>query len=226
MKNLILAGGIVLGSAATAMAGSFAAAPVEAPLMAPAPPMPVGYNWAGGYAGVGLSYGRATYSNLTLPEFWPSGSGGGLNGFAGYNWQNGATVYGVEGHLGMNRIRGNTDVGGVDVRTQLGTVGSLRGRIGVAADRTLFFATAGLAAGRLTHTATDAGGVVLGEESRTANGAVIGIGIEHAISNGLHIRGDLEHYRFRDQSFTTAGIPFDPTRSRSNQARISAVFRF
>jgi outer membrane immunogenic protein len=222
MRNLILAGGIVLGTAAAATAGSFTAAPAEPPLMAPAPPMPTAYNWAGGYAGVGLSYGRATHSNATAPEFWPNGSGAGLNGFAGYNWQSGNTVYGVEGHLGTNRMRGSNDVAvPTEIRTELGTVASLRGRVGVAVDRTMFFGTAGLAAGRVTHTA-----VGLGEETRTANGTVLGVGIEHAISNGLHIRGDLEHYRFRAQDFTTAGIAFDPTRTRANQARVSAVFRF
>jgi len=222
MKNLILAGGIVLGTAAAATAGNLAAPPAEMPVMAPVAPMPVAYNWAGGYAGAGLSYGRANHSSATQPAFWPNGSGWGLNGLAGYNWQSGNTVFGVEGHLATNRMRGSNTVGvPTEIRTELGTVGSLRGRVGVAADRTLFFATAGVAAGRITHTA-----VGLGQETRTANGTVIGVGVEHAISDGLHIRGDLEHYRFRSQDFTTAGIAFDPARARANQARISAVFRF
>lgn len=221
MKHILLASSVILGSAVAATAGSFTSAPVEMPVMAPVAPMPVAYNWTGGYAGAGLSYGRATYST-TQPSDWPNGSGGGLNGFAGYNWQSGATVYGVEGHLGMNRIRGSNDMGvPTEIRTELGTVGSLRGRIGVAADRTLFFATAGVAAGRITHTA-----VGLGEETRTANGSVIGLGIEHALTTSLHIRGDLEHYRFRSQDFTTAGIPFEPVATRANVARVSAVFRF
>jgi outer membrane immunogenic protein len=190
--------------------------------MAPVAPMPVAYNWAGGYAGVGLSFGRANHSSATEPDFWPNGSGAGLNGFAGYNWQSGNAVFGVEGHLGTNRMRGSNDVGvPTEIRTDLSTLASLRGRAGVAVDRTLFFATAGVASGRITHTA-----VGLDEERRTANGAVVGVGVEHAISDGLHIRGDLEHYRFRSQSFTTAGIPFGPAEARANVARVSAVFRF
>jgi outer membrane immunogenic protein len=226
MRNLILAGGIVLGTAASAAAGTFAAAPAEPALMAPAPaPAPMAYNWAGGYAGVGLSYGRTTNTadfDGDLSPFWPNGRGAGLSGLAGFNWQNGAMVYGVEGHLGLNRIRGTGTFDEEDAReTELGMTASLRGRVGFAVDRTLFFGTAGIASARVSNT------LFGDEDARTASGTVLGIGVEHAINNGLHIRGDLEQYRFRGESIFNFEETFTgDVRTRANVARISAVFRF
>lgn len=220
MKTILLASVATLGLATAASAGNLTPAPAEPVVPAPVAPMPAAYDWTGGYAGLGLSYGEARHNQATLPQFWPGGSGWGLSGLAGYNWQSGATVMGVEGHLGTGRIRGTTDVGGTTVNTNLDGLGSIRGRIGVAQDRTLLFVTAGAAAGRLNHTA-----VGLDSQTRTLTGAVVGVGVEQALG-GVNLRGDLEHYRFSGRDFTTAGLPFDGVRSRANVARLSAVFRF
>jgi outer membrane immunogenic protein len=220
MKHLLLAGAVALGSASAASAGTLTPAPVEPMIPAPVAPMPQMYDWTGGYVGLGLTYGEGRYNQATLPQFWPNGSGWGLSGLAGYNWQSGNTVFGVEGHLGTGRIRGTTDLGITTVSTQIDGLASLRGRVGVAQDRTLLFVTAGAAAGRLNHTAEG-----LDSETRTLHGAVVGVGFEQALG-GFNLRGDLEHYRFSNRDFTTAGLPFDGLRSRANVARLSAVFRF
>jgi outer membrane immunogenic protein len=220
MKHILLASAAALSLATAASAGTLTPAPVEPMVPAPVAPMPTMHDWTGGYAGVGLSYGQANHNQTTLPDFWPNGRGWGVSGLAGYNWQSGAMVMGVEGHLGTGRIRGTTDVGGVTVNTTLDGMASLRGRIGVAQDRTLLFLTAGAAAGRLNHTA-----VGVDSETRTLNGAVVGVGFEQALG-GVNLRGDLEHYRFSGRDFTTAGLPFDGVRTRANVARLSAVFRF
>lgn len=221
MTRFILAATLALTTATTAQAGNLNPLPVEPPVIAPIAPLPVAHDWRGGYLGAGLTFGRSTYSQPTLPDYWPNGRGVGLSGLAGYNWQSGSVVYGVEAHLGAARLEGETTIAGTDIQTDLNGLGSLRGRVGVASDRTLIFATLGVAAGRLTHTA-----VGLGSETQTVNGAVVGLGVEHALSGGLNIRGDLEHYRFQDRDFNTAGLAFPGVDSRANVARISAVFRF
>lgn len=220
MKHLVLASTLALGTAGAASAGNLTPMPVDPVVPAPVAPAPVVYDWTGGYAGLGLTYGEARHDQATLPQFWPNGSGWGLGGLAGYNWQSGGMVWGVEGHLGWGRMRGTTDVGGVTVNTDLNALASVRGRIGLAQDRTLVFLTAGAAAGRLNHTA-----VGVDSETRTLNGAVVGLGFEQALA-GFNLRGDLEHYRFSGRDFTTASLPFDGVRTRANVARLSAVFRF
>jgi outer membrane immunogenic protein len=227
-------------SAGVANAGALVTPTPEPIIPAPAPVIHTGYDWTGGYAGVGLTYGRASYGgdgrlfalsaitgDSTDPgevDGFPNGSGWGLGGFVGYNWQNGGMVYGVEGHLSGHRMRGNLDVdddGETDIRTDVRSIASLRGRVGVAQDRTLFFLTAGPAVANIRHNA-----IGIDSESRSASGFVIGVGLEHAMAGGWNLRGDLEHYRFGSRDFTTAGIDFPSVRPRVNMARVSAVFRF
>jgi len=255
MRKILTSLSALALSAGMATAGGMVA-PTEPIVAAPAPLAT--YDWTGGYAGLGLTYGRASYKSglsgfldAELPEdtgagfFWPSGSGWGIGGFAGFNWQNDNIVYGVEAHLSGHRMRGTRRItaveGGNDIedeevigriRTDVRSLASLRGRVGVAQDRTLFFVTAGPAIGNVRHTATIDEGPFEGSysQSRSVGGLVVGVGIEHALANGWHIRGDLEHYRFGKRNFNTLGLPEGPdfpnVRTRVNLARISAVFRF
>lgn len=196
----------------------------EPPVIAapPAAPAPTMHDWSGGYVGLGLSYGEATH-RAPQQGFWPRGSGFGLGALAGYNWQMGNTVFGVEGHLSADRIRGTTTTGIGEVRSEVSGLGSLRGRVGFAADRTLVFASAGPAAAAVRHNAVDAGL----SERNTVYGLMVGVGVEQALGSGWSVRGDLEHYRFNRTDFDTAGPgSFPDVRSRANVARVSTVFRF
>ncbi len=246
-KFLITLSALAL-SAGVANAGALVT-PAEPIVTAPAPvPMaPRAFDWTGGYAGLGVTYGRASYREAgdlfdfdeifddlrgregdpAFGGFFPSGSGWGGGAFVGFNWQNGNMVYGVEGHLSAHRMRGDTTFAGengaddLEVRTDVRSMASLRGRLGFSADRTLFFVTAGPAMANVRHNA-----IGVDSESRNVNGFVVGVGAEHALAGGWNIRGDLEHHRFRSRDFTTAGVPFDGVRTRVNLARVSAVFRF
>lgn len=230
MRKLLAATAALALSAGIAHAGGLAV-PVEPEVMPAAPALaPMArFDWTGPYAGLNLSYGRAQHGTDTLPGFWPNGSGFGAGALAGYNWQSGNTVFGLEGHVSAQRMRGSTEIttsplGAVGtVRTDLNTLASLRGRVGFAADRTLFFVSAGPAAGRVNHTAVDLGL----SESNTVHGAMVGVGVEQALAGGLSVRGDLEHYRFRSRDFDTAGPgTFPGVRTSATVARVGAVFRF
>lgn len=226
MKTTLFAGAVALATTALTATAALAGAPgpalAEPAVPAPAAPVvPVAANWAGGYAGLGLSFGTTSYRQADS-AFWPSGNGFGISGLAGFNWQAGNTVFGVEGHLGASQMRGRTTTGvPVQVTTDLRALGSLRGRVGIAQGESLFFVTGGLAGAQVNHTAAG-----LGSESRTLNGWVVGAGFETALGGGLNLRGDLEHYRFNRADFNTAGIAFPGLRTQANVARLSAVFRF
>ncbi|WP_209424312.1 outer membrane beta-barrel protein [Pararhodobacter sp. SW119] len=185
--------------------------------------MQPGYDWTGAYAGLGVSQGRADYRYTPAPEFWPNGSGAGFGGLIGYSWQQADRVYGVEAHFSAHRIRGSSATGMGLVETDMRTLASIRGRAGIARNRTLFFATAGPAITNVRHTAVDAGL----RDSQTVAGVMIGLGVEHALLSGWHLRGELEHYNFGNGDFDT-GNPgaFPDVRIRANVIRLSAVFRF
>jgi outer membrane immunogenic protein len=186
----------LLGRAAAGALAIVAAAASPAPAADMRPvlkaPPPAIYNWTGFYVGAnaGYSWGRSRNDwNFFVPNFFVGdttcatltgggalcvaggessslrGAIGGLQ--AGYNWQSGNYLVGVEtdfqlsGQKGDGTFNGQTAVfaitGGVPVGTSISAtyterlrwLGTLRGRVGYASDGWLVYATGGLAYGRV-----------------------------------------------------------------------------
>ena len=104
-----------------------------------------------------------------------------VGGTAGYNYQFGQTVVGIEGDIDWSNIRGNTNAAcalGCETRnTWLSTV---RGRVGFAWDRFLPYVTAGVAFGDVEARTPGFAGA-----SDTRVGWTAGGGVEYAITNNL-----------------------------------------
>src|SRR5437868_15161607 len=111
MKRFLAAGAALV--ALLGLVGQAAAAdlgrrgqqmPVKAPYMAPV------YNWTGLYLGIngGGGWGRSAWTSpgLTTGDF--NLSGGMIGGTAGYNWQAGQAVFGLEGDIDWANIKGST----------------------------------------------------------------------------------------------------------------------
>jgi outer membrane immunogenic protein len=112
------------------------------PAPAPVETLPVA-SWAGPYAGINLGYGFSGKARTTNPASDPSTKGfiGGV--FGGYNWQSDNFVYGAEGDIGYNGVKGSEN----GVRSKGGVEGSLRARLGYAVTpEILLYGTAGGAA--------------------------------------------------------------------------------
>jgi outer membrane immunogenic protein len=132
------------GVALVGLVGSVAANAADLstrPLYKAPPPLPV--NWAGFYLGIYGGVSGTTGAN------W--GVGGGLfGGTAGFNWQNGAVVYGIEGDGGWAGLSGITSCPIAPVTcTASGTwLASARGRLGwTVRPDLLLYATGGAAFG-------------------------------------------------------------------------------
>ncbi len=134
----------------------------------------------------------------------PSGVIGGVT--AGYNFDAGPIVWGIEGDISRSDISGDdreerdvppTSPGVRAVSQSLEWLGTLRARAGVTQDNVLLYGTAGLAVGR-SHFSYDAeysGGVAYARESdsRTSVGWTGGFGAEIAL--GLFsIKGEYLYY--------------------------------
>jgi outer membrane immunogenic protein len=139
MKRLVLSAValIVAGWAASAEAadlnyGSRAPYTVNQPLNIS--------SWAGPYLGGNLGYGWGSVDNNPTK---PSGFVGGVQ--AGYNWQSGPWVFGVEGDI---QVTGAEDTF-APWKFSNPWFGTVRGRAGYAVNNILFYATAGLAFGEL-----------------------------------------------------------------------------
>jgi outer membrane immunogenic protein len=200
----------VLGLLSPALAADlpYAKAPVVA--------TPV-YDWSGYYVGVfgggGLgnhnynnANGFAGFANFTV-NYASTGAVGG--GEAGYNWQTGNYLFGVEADGFWSGIKGNdaSQQLGVTDQSNLRWGGTLRARGGIAVDRLLLFFTGGWAFGDILHTST-AAGFPVDQFTNHQSGLTAGGGIAYAITN--NVIGKIE-YRYYDLGrYNRTGNPLTP----------------
>jgi outer membrane immunogenic protein len=149
--------------------------PTKAPVYAAA------YNWTGFYAGINGGGGWG-YSDFSAP--FSSGSlkpsGGLFGGTLGYNWQMGQTVFGIEGDIDWSNIRGSSPCGVTNCDTRNSWLGTVRGRLGYAADRYMPYVTGGLAVGDIRTSITG-----VGSADSTKAGWTLGGGFEAAVAPRL-----------------------------------------
>ena len=154
MKRALLLG---ISALAFATTSAFAAdLPARMPAKAPAY-IPLAYTWTGFYLGGNFGWGWSSGDATTVlggVTGTTSGTGNGaLGGLqAGYNWQTGALVFGVETDIQLSGGSGNF-TGSNGAITTTGTAknpwfGTIRGRLGYAfAPRWLAYVTGGGAYG-------------------------------------------------------------------------------
>lgn len=175
MKHSVLASLGFLAIAATAGPVMAADLPVRPTVKAPVY-VPQAYNWSGFYLGINGGYGFGTSSWTDTNSF--KLNGGLVGGTAGYNWQVGQAVFGLEGDGDWSGIKGSTTTGcpaGCETRNDW--LATFRGRLGYAADRFLPYVTGGLAVGDIKATTPGFPGI-----DTTRTGWTVGGGVEFAIA--------------------------------------------
>ena len=207
MKKILLAGAFAaLATSAVAADLPSRRAPVAyAPVAAPI------FTWAGLYVGADVGYawgkdsGKAYNAGGVFQGRDKVSSKGLLGGlYAGYNWQSGALVYGLEADIEAANVRNSiTAFSGDYVNARIGTQGSVRGRIGYAIDRTLLYVTGGVAAASIKTSYQLAGAAGLDSISKTRFGWTLGAGAEYAITNNIIARAE---YRYTDFGKKSDGL--------------------
>jgi outer membrane immunogenic protein len=193
MKNALLA-----ATALTALSFSAFAADLPARTYAPVAPAPI-FSWTGFYVGANAGFIRSTAAATDLNDWWhynetihSSGSGllGGVQ--AGYNYQVGAFVFGLEADLAASSAdaKASTLNGDRIDQHKTSALGTVRGRIGYAFDRTLFYVTGGLAYANVKNRVFDKGQPVTSnaETSGWRAGYAVGGGIETAIDKNWTVK--------------------------------------
>lgn len=204
---------LAYGPALAADLPSQSAAPYYIP-----PPL---FTWAGFYAGAtaGLNFGQFTDGGRA----YFNNAFGGLYGIeAGYNYQSGSLVAGVEANLDFGSIYGSAaPFPNVWSSGHVTGDGSLRVRFGYALDRALIYVTGGYAGATMTGSLNDASAVpsVLASQSTYLNGFTIGGGLEFAVTNRVSIKAE---YLFND--FGGAGL-FAGTRDTLSSGVEYSTFR-
>jgi outer membrane immunogenic protein len=163
--------------------------PVKAPMYTKAPIVVPQYDWSGLYVGghIGYLWGRTRVEEdgvVTEPGAKTDGVIGGV--LAGYNWQNGPYVFGLEGDFGWTHAHGN----GVFIPAttpdtyDLNWTSHLRGRAGYAFDSWLLYVAGGLAIADLDFHEGIVSGVSVLSGGKYV-GWSIGGGVEHAFTRNL-----------------------------------------
>ena len=229
----------LLSTALMLVASGAMAADLPRRTMAPAPYVPVApvFTWTGPYIGAQIGYGWAGDNDFFLNNrdrfdfgdfngrFGGATSGavegvvGGLH--AGYNWQTGSVVWGIEGDIeasgveGDRAARGTFSFAGVPdltitarESTSVNWMGSIRGRLGFAWwNQVLVYATGGLAFADIESdrniTFSRAIGGFSGTSfsnsvSDTVWGWTIGTGVEWAFAPNWTTRLEYRYTKFDD----------------------------
>lgn len=233
-----------------ALLASVAALPVI--LARPAFSAPQVWDWSGFYVGVTGGAGRSKSSqSTTLPCTEAAGGPGNYicsdvslgdapvisaaltgsssskagfigGGEAGYNWQAGPAVFGLE--IDLQNFRGvstsatvlGTGAAQIPLDAPIYLTSSAeaqwlftaRGRLGYAFDRLLMYGTGGLAVTRLTtdFTYNEPGSPAQGSgtQSNTKIGSVIGAGVEYKLTGNWSVKAEYLHVKFG--AITATGV--------------------
>ncbi len=196
-------GAAVIGTASAADLARRAPPPVVT--KAPPPPAYIPYNWTGAYIGIngGYGFGRSKWSGLPANFDVKGGLAGGQ---LGYNWQFGQFVYGLEVDGDWTDLRGTAniaDCGGVSCQTRNDFLSTARGRVGIAIDRLLPYATGGLAVGNIRATVPGFAGI-----DQTNAGWTVGGGLEYGLSHNWTVKAEYLFVDLRKAGCDTlCGLP-------------------
>jgi len=195
MKKFLLAA-LLAGVATSALAADLPSH------KAPPPPVPAyapqAFSWTGFYIGVNGGYGFGSGGrDFGNPD-------GGLVGVtAGYNYQIGQLVLGVESDWDWADLTksGSNNAGLYSSRVD--DLFTARARAGYAIDRALLYVTGGYAG------AEDKIGLAgFGSQSDWRSGGVIGAGLEYAFTNNISAKAEYLYEPLADKSFA-AGTKSD-----------------
>ncbi len=148
------------------------------------------YSWAGPYLGGNLGYAWGSVDNNPSK---PSGFAGGVQ--AGYNWQNGPWVFGVEGDIQASAAEETF----APWKFSNPWFGTLRGRIGLAANNFLFYGTGGLAYG-----AIEVQNYGLSETS-THLGWTVGVGAEIGLTQAWSAKLEYLYISYSGSNYSITG---------------------
>lgn len=170
---------------------------------------PLANSWIGPYIGGNLGYGWGDVSNNGAK---PSGVLGGLQ--AGYNWQSGAWVAGIEADLQLN----SSDDTFAAWKFSNPWFGTVRGRVGYAFNNILLYGTGGLAFGALK--AQLPGGL---SETNTSAGWTVGVGAEVALNQNWSAKVEYLYVDLSEKNFLMTGMS---NGYQFNTLRVGVNYRF
>jgi outer membrane immunogenic protein len=217
------------------VSGSIALAADLPPPVGPAPRAPAVYlppapifTWSGFYLGINGGWGFGKSDWTVSPFGFDTGNfnvnGGLVGATAGANWQSDWFVFGIEGDFDGSWIDGKsstcTATTGVQCETKNKWLSTIRGRIGYAADRVLFYATGGGAFGDVVVNTT------ANWQSANKAGWTAGAGIEGAFTDHWTARIEYLFVDLQNATFTPVSPVSVTTKFNANLIRAGVDYKF
>jgi outer membrane immunogenic protein len=224
MIKTIAAGCFAVAALIVAQSATAADLSVAPLYKAPPPAMAPAYNWSGFYLGINGGGGWG-HSNWDTSSDRIGLSGGLVGGTAGYNWQLGNAVLGIEGDIDWANLKGTNSstlcpAGCSTSDTWLSTV---RGRAGYAFGGVLPYLTGGLALGDIRAATPGFAGA-----SNTSAGWTAGGGIEFGLTGNWSAKAEYLYVdlgRF-NCGVSCNGLPTDNVSMHDNVVRAGVNYRF
>jgi outer membrane immunogenic protein len=219
MLNRILSVAAVAAVSVALVSGARAAdLPTKAPMMAPAPM----FSWTGFYVGghFGAGWGTAE-SSLVFPAALPlvsANANGWLGGVqAGYNYQVGQWVLGVEGDFSWADIKSSAPcLVAFTCGGKAKWLADFTGRVGVTVDRALVYIKGGVAWANTDYNVSSP--LIPGlaaSVNDTRIGGLFGVGVEYAVSRNVSAKIEYNYidYGTENQTFNLLLVPGGVTAS-------------
>jgi len=250
MRQIPLA---LLTAIGLSFAGAQAALAADIPLKAPPPPPPP-FSWTGFYIGVNGGAGSGTTQTsinagaalaglipgigltLPLPSQTFTGWLGGVQ--AGYNWQTGPVVFGIEAEWDGSNMQGNTACILVfNCNVKHDWVADVAGRFGVVTfDRALVYVKGGAAWAESKYNIGNSisfGGFTLAANANASNtpvGGLFGVGVEYAFLPNWSAKIEYNYIDFGTQNLSfpltttpaVAGLPTIPAQVKETMQIVKA----
>jgi outer membrane immunogenic protein len=222
-------------------------------------PVVVAYNWTGCYIGGNIG-GKWARTSDVVNIAAATGLGGASpastldlgsansdtfigGGQVGCNWQNGHLVIGIEGDADVQRWKRSEVIAGVlpalfvpgDIFELRSTwQASVRGRIGYAWDRTLLYATGGVAFTDVNAYTnwipTVAGGIAfpgtITSQTKNLVGATVGAGVEHAVTDNFTVGIEGRYTWYGTQTFDAGLLSTSAIRTQNPLVPGGTLFTF
>lgn len=200
MKKVLIA---VIGGAAIGFASLAQAADLPYRNAAPSNyDYPPAFTWTGFYAGLNAGGGFGSFTGPGQAYFGSSPTGWLIGGTAGYNYQSGNLMVGVEGDYDWSHISSSaTILPGIGSSGEIQNIATIRARFGYAADRFLIYGTAGYAGADIRGTLSNIPASAVADQSFWANGYTLGVGAEYAITPHVTAKAEYLYASFGNNTF-------------------------
>ena len=182
-------------------------------------PVAAAQTWAGAYIGLNLGVAAsnsdwtvlrsaALFADAVAGDSFSEGVFGPLGGIqAGYNFQSGPLMFGIEALANGSLVRGQqiSGFGAADdvLKVDLRAVLAATGRVGYAWNSSLGYIKGGIAAALIHASAKDTGAPVTGagSDSNWRIGPTIGVGFEYAVNRTVSVALEYNYIHLSDADY-------------------------